>query len=140
MEFSVERRKDIVYSPEEELRSSFLCCMAKLSLFCLAYFPLFLSFLTSLNIDRLNLSFGTWGRLRRLKLLFLIGVQLLYNAVLLFATQHCESAMPRAKSLSCVRLFVTLGMAACQAPMSMGLSRQNTGVGCGALLQGIFLT
>ena len=29
---------------------------------------------------------------------------------------------------------------ACQAPLSMGLSRQNTGLGCHALLWGIFLT
>ena len=28
----------------------------------------------------------------------------------------------------------------CQAPLSMGFSRQNTGVGCHFLLQGIFLT
>ena len=39
-----------------------------------------------------------------------------------------------------VRLFVTLWTVACQAPLSMGFSRQNTGVGCCALLQGIFPT
>ena len=40
-----------------------------------------------------------------------------------------------------VRLFVTLWTIAHQAPLSLGFSRQkNTGVGCRALLQGIFLT
>ena len=29
---------------------------------------------------------------------------------------------------------------ACQAPLSMGFSSENTGVGCRFLLQGIFLT
>ena len=45
--------------------------------------------------------------------------------------------------LSCfsrVQLFVTLWTVVCQAPLSMGFSRQNTRVGCLALLQGIFLT
>ena len=37
-------------------------------------------------------------------------------------------------------LCVTLWTVANQAPLSMGLSRQDTGVGCHALLQGIFLT
>ena len=47
--------------------------------------------------------------------------------------------MPQAKSLSCVWLFVTLWTVACQTPLSMGFSRQNSRVGCCALLQGIFL-
>ena len=38
-----------------------------------------------------------------------------------------------------VQLFVTRQIAACQAPLSMGFSVKNTGVGCHALLQGIFL-
>ena len=38
-----------------------------------------------------------------------------------------------------VRLFVTLWTVAHEAPLSMG-SLQNTGVGCHALLQGLFLT
>ena len=38
---------------------------------------------------------------------------------------------------SCVQLFATLWTVACQAPLSMGFSRQ---VGCHVLLQGIFLT
>ena len=45
--------------------------------------------------------------------------------------------------LSCfshVRLFVTLWTVAHQAPLSMCFSRQDTGVGCHSLLQGIFLT
>ena len=40
---------------------------------------------------------------------------------------------------SCVWLVATLWTVAHQAPLSMGFSR-NTGVGCHALLQGIFLT
>ena len=39
-----------------------------------------------------------------------------------------------------VQLFVTLWTVALQAPLSMGFSIKNTGVGCHALLQGIFLT
>ena len=39
-----------------------------------------------------------------------------------------------------VQLSVTLWTVACQALLSMGFSRKNTGVGCRALLQGIFLT
>ena len=45
--------------------------------------------------------------------------------------------------LSCfghVQLFVTLRTVTHQAPLSMGFSSKNTGVGCQALLQGIFLT
>ena len=36
--------------------------------------------------------------------------------------------------------FVTPRTAARQAPLSMGFSRQDTGVGCHSLLQGIFLS
>ena len=39
-----------------------------------------------------------------------------------------------------VRLFVTLWTVACQAPLSMGFSKQNTRMGCHALLQGTFPT
>ena len=45
--------------------------------------------------------------------------------------------------LSCfnrVQLLMTWWTAACQAPLPMGFSRQDTGVGCYALLQGIFPT
>ena len=39
-----------------------------------------------------------------------------------------------------VRFFATLWTVARQAPLSMGFSSKNTGVGYHALLQGIFLT
>ena len=39
-----------------------------------------------------------------------------------------------------VRLFANLWTVACQAPLSMGFSRQESRVGCHALIQGIFLT
>ena len=45
-----------------------------------------------------------------------------------------------AKSLNPVRLFVTPWTVACQAPLSVGFSRQDTGVGCYSILQGIFPT
>ena len=41
---------------------------------------------------------------------------------------------------SCVQLFMTPWTVARQAPLSMGSSSKNTGVGCRALLQGIFPT
>ena len=41
---------------------------------------------------------------------------------------------------SCVWLFVTLCSVARQAPLSMKSPGKNTGVGCHALLQGLFLT
>ena len=47
------------------------------------------------------------------------------------------------RMLSCftqVRLFATLWTRAPEAPLSTGFSRKNSGVGCHALLQGIFLT
>ena len=44
------------------------------------------------------------------------------------------------KLLSCVQLFATPWGVACQASLSMEFSSKNTGVGCHALLQGIFLT
>ena len=56
----------------------------------------------------------------------------------------CESRFGivcvRVQSLSCVRPFVTPWTVACQAPLSMGFPTKNTGVGCNALLQGIFPT
>ena len=42
--------------------------------------------------------------------------------------------------LSSVRLFVTPWKTVHQAPLSMGFSSQNTGVGCHFVLQGIFPT
>ena len=41
----------------------------------------------------------------------------------------------KVKSVSCVQLFLTLWTVAHQASLSMGFSRQNTGVGCHFLLQ-----
>ena len=41
---------------------------------------------------------------------------------------------------SCVQLFATLWTVACQALLSMASPGNNTGVGCHALLQGIFPT
>ena len=47
-----------------------------------------------------------------------------------------------AQLLSRVQLFVTPWTVACQAPLSMGFpqARENTGVGCHFLLQGIIST
>ena len=48
-----------------------------------------------------------------------------------------QATCMHAKSLqSCPTLWTI----ACQAPLSMGFSRRETGVGCHGLLQGIFLT
>ena len=55
----------------------------------------------------------------------------LENMVRVFVCDHL---------LSCVHLFVTPWTVACQAPLSLGFSRKNTGVGCHFLLQRIFLT
>ena len=41
---------------------------------------------------------------------------------------------------SCPNSFVTPWTVACQAPLSMGFPRQDSGVGCHFLLQGIFQT
>ena len=41
---------------------------------------------------------------------------------------------------SCIRLFATPCTIAPQAPLSMGSPGKNTGVGCSALLQGLFPT
>ena len=43
-------------------------------------------------------------------------------------------------SLSHVQLYVTLWTVARQSPLSMGFSRQESGVDCHSLLQRIFLT
>ena len=45
-----------------------------------------------------------------------------------------------ARLLQSCWLFVTPWTVACQAPLSIGFSRQEIGVGCHALLQGIFPT
>ena len=41
---------------------------------------------------------------------------------------------------SCVRLFATLWIMACQAPLAMGFSRQEHWMRCHVLFQGIFQT
>ena len=50
-----------------------------------------------------------------------------------------DSTWVLTKSLSCIWLFATLWAGALQS-LSMGFSRKNTGMGCHALLMGIFLT
>ena len=52
----------------------------------------------------------------------------------------CVLSHSEVKSLSRVQLFVTPWTVAFQAPLSMGFSRQQTGMGCHFLLQGIFPT
>ena len=49
-------------------------------------------------------------------------------------TMHCSA------QVASVSDFVTPWTVACQAPLSMGFPRQEYGVGCRALFQGIFLT
>ena len=55
-----------------------------------------------------------------------------------FATPASDNAC--VSHFSPVRLFVTPWTVAHRAPPSMGVSCKNTGVGCPALLQGIFPT
>ena len=50
------------------------------------------------------------------------------------------SAVCALSHFSHVRLLATPWTVAHQAPLSVGFSSKNTGVGCRALLQGIFLT
>ena len=51
-----------------------------------------------------------------------------------------SSMMCMLSHLSHVQLFVTLGTVVCQAPLSMGFSRQEQWSGLHALLQGLFST
>ena len=51
-----------------------------------------------------------------------------------------ESGKKEVKLHSCARLFAISWIVACQAPPSMGFSRQEYGVGCHFLFQGIFPT
>ena len=51
-----------------------------------------------------------------------------------------ENVKSKCQSLSPVQLFVTPWTLACQAPLSMGFSRQEYWSGLPFLLQGIFLT
>ena len=65
------------------------------------------------------------------------------NGERMTAVRFCQMRPPPACVLSRfsrVRLFVTSGTAACPAPLSRDSPGMNTGVGCHALLQGIFLT
>ena len=71
----------------------------------------------------------TLGPPRWSKVIFPISVWADY--VLCYAVLSC---------FNCVRLFATPWTVACQAPLSMGFSRQEYWSGCHALLQGIFLT
>lgn len=45
---NIDMSQNIIYSPWGGIKCSWLCLMAKLSLFCLEYFPFFLHFLTFL--------------------------------------------------------------------------------------------
>ena len=55
-------------------------------------------------------------------------------------TQCKRSSVTKLVSQSCPTLCNPMDYIACQAPLSMEFSRQNTGVGCHSLPQGIFLT
>ena len=57
-----------------------------------------------------------------------------------FASRSLGFQVLCAQMLSRVRLFATLWTVARQAPLSMGFPRNNTGVGCHFLLQGVFPT
>ena len=51
----------------------------------------------------------------------------------------CMRACVPAKLLQlCPTLWDSMNLGVCQTPLSMGLSSKNTGMGCHALLQGIF--
>ena len=53
---------------------------------------------------------------------------------------HSDVCVCELTHFSCVQLFLTLWMVAPQAPLPMGFSRQEQGVGYHFLLQGLFLT
>ena len=78
-------------------------------------------------------------------LLFQIYNHNMLSDVFMYFRKFCcqllsSVATKKVKSLSHVRLFVTSWTVAHQAPPSMEFSRQEYGVGCRFLLQGIFLT
>ena len=60
--------------------------------------------------------------------------------LMVFLTVQHKSVKLKVKLLSRVRLFATPWTVAYQAPLSMGFSGKNTGVGYHFLLQGIFPT
>ena len=68
------------------------------------------------------------GKLKKKKFFLLVYFQLLIINI-------CVCAV-----LSRVQLYATLWAVACKALLSTGFSRQNTGVSCHSLLQGIFPT
>ena len=55
---------------------------------------------------------------------------------IVYVNQHDKGV--QCYSLNHVQLFATPWAIACQAPLSTGFSRQDTGVGCHSFLQGIF--
>ena len=71
------------------------------------------------------------------------GGRQLFRKPALYRGTHAPSEVMRVCVLSRfshVRLFVTPWTVACQAPLSVGFSSKNAGVGCHALLQGILPT
>ena len=77
---------------------------------------------------------GHWGEVTSRSPFFLSGVS---------GAAHQNKVLKRVHVLSCfnhVRLCATLWTVAHQAPLSWDSPGKNTGVGCHALLQGIFLT
>ena len=55
--------------------------------------------------------------------------------------QYCSLQHQTLSRFSHIQIFVTVWTVALQVPLSMGFSPgKNTGVGCYALLQGIFST
>ena len=64
----------------------------------------------------------------------------LETTVIFTSVLSLEAYMWVVSHFSCVWLFAILWTIACQAPLSMGCSRQDTGVDYHAFLRGIFLT
>ena len=116
-----------------------LCCL-KVQAFCRV------SLFSSVTVPRANLE-----RQRRVTpgyILHQAGQQLGLAGIvlLLICPLHPLGTAPRwnpvcvLSGFCCVWLYVTPRTAAYQAPLSMGLPGSSTGVGCQALLQGIFPT
>ena len=72
--------------------------------------------------------------------IFLVFQTKLYACVCIhiymYTHTHTHVFVVVVESISCI--LVTLWTVACQAPLSMGFPRKNTGVDCQFLLQGIF--
>ena len=80
-------------------------------------------------------------------MIFLLKLKSLTRTVVWAEPWQNQNHSQEIRSLVCVltcfsrvRLFVTPWTIACQAPLSRDSPGKNTGVGCHALLQGIFLT